>query len=842
IKWDSAWTVVPGLVHISNLRLRNQTRRVQSFIEVDKVTALCALTPFIQRTFRTHWLRASGVAVKVRPRPDDLQSVESIQAYFPAIPGLDLTPAAEMPRPEMKRPWRIQLDGIHAAAIRDIWFANVRLTGDANASGSANIVTRAEVAVPIANGEFAFEKTMINDTIVARHLNGNFETSMEPFVPRQNPGLAVFQFLSGELSLNASIDDLSFINYYLQQTPWLTLDGTSQLLGRVILDHGRLATGTNLAFSEADITTRLGDYRAKGRGRIVGKVTQTAPSSADSTMVVQFEQVDIKHRLDKQTHFSSTDFRIAVSSEPLVIGGVIPPTTVELNQTDGVIPDFSLYNRYLPASGVEIHGGVGELSGTLSVSQQRIHGSLQLKGKQVALEIKDQPVVSDIELDIALNNDDLNKGLFDFSGSRIQLRNAAIAGDTPATGWSGEIRLRNGKLEWPGIANRFAPTGAHKAQTLQLPSGTILLDGKISDIGVFNPLLANGPRLAVHGPGSLNATMELKELGLAKGSRVVVDSQSISLTFLDYIANGQGQVQGLLGDTSEQQQITLTADINDASLQRQGDTNNHIEKLALSMRATGKIEEKTNALNGTQARIELEHGRVRDIRVYNNYLPHNSMAQLVSGQAQVNGWWELDARTGTGELTLNAKKVIAKIRDQLVTGELTLNGKLYSGDLKTKHFDIRGTELVLDNILVQEQTDNPWTGSLKIAAGKLRLSQPIEIDGALDLSMQDTRPFINLFGARDGKPKWLANLFNVKNIEGTTNIKLDKRDLTLTGLTLTGDKLLLQGHLRFSDKNLDGIAYVKYRKFGATVELKGKEREWHLVKPNKKFAAYPGLP
>jgi len=377
---------------------------------------------------------------------------------------------------------------------------------------------------------------------------------------------------------------------------------------------------------------------------------------------------------------------------------------------------------------------------------------------------------------------------------------------------------------------------------VQLPSGRVSLDGVISDIGIINSLLAKGPRLSVHGPGTFQASLEVNDLNVADGSHVEIDSDAITLGFLNYIANGQGQIQARLTAASQPSALVINANIANASLKRRGDSDNHIERLALSMRATGTTAEDTNALKDTQARIDLHHGQIQNIQVYNSYLPHNSMAKLVSGQAQLDGWWELDATTGVGELTLNATRVVAKIRDQLVTGALKLDGKLADGDLKTMRFDIGDTELTLDNVVVLKRDAPPWTGSLKITEGKLRLSSPLEVDGVMDLTMLDTRPFVDLFGTRDSKPKWLPNLFNVKNVKGTTKIKLDDRDLTLTDLTLTGDNLKLQGQLRFADKNLDGIAYAKYRKFGAAVELKGKEREWHLVKPKKKFAAYQGLP
>jgi hypothetical protein len=217
------------------------------------------------------------------------------------------------------------------------------------------------------------------------------------------------------------------------------------------------------------------------------------------------------------------------------------------------------------------------------------------------------------------------------------------------------------------------------------------------------------------------------------------------------------------------------------------------------------------------------------------------MAQLVSGQAKVDGWWELGSTEGSGEFTLRAPDVAAMIRDQPVTGSVTLKSELHDGDLKTMQFDLRGTQLNISNVVLPEQKSSPWGGTLKIADGDIKLSRPINIDGVVDLSLQDTRPFVDLFGTRNGKPKWLSDVFNVKDVKGRTKIRLDDSDITLNDMELSGDKLTLLGHLRFSNKNLKGMVYANYRKFGAAVELNGKEREWYFVKPRKKFDTYPGF-
>ncbi len=841
IEWDSAWTVVPGLVHVKNLRFRNQTRRVQSYIEVDKTTVLCALTALTQRTFRTHWLRARGITAKARPRPDDLASIESIRPYFPEIPGLELTAAQEMPRRAMKRPWRIQLDGMSADGIRDVWFANFRIRGNASASGTADIITRADVSIPAASGEFAFDSATFNEQSIGKNLNGQFTISMTPFVPRQNPGIAFFKFLSGELQIAASVDDLAFINYYLSQIPWLQLSGSSELAGRVVLDKGLLASGTQLEFEHADMLAQLGDYVAKGRGNISGHIAKGEQDTADTDMLIHFNEVNIRHQSDADAHFLSSDFGISVSGESFVIGGAIPPTTVKLNLLNGTIPNFNLYNRYLPDGAVSIDGGSGQVSGALTVDPEKAHGQLQLVGTQVALDVKDKSIVSDLDLNVVLQDGNPGNGRFDFTGSRLQLKNAAIAGNAASDSWSGDIRLSEGQLHWPTITRRGNKEKSNQPAGKELPSGRVSLDGEVTDIGIINPLLAKGPRLLVYGPGKFQALLEVDKSKLADGSQIDIDSDAISLNFLDYVANGQGRIQAQLNDASGQSEIAMSANIASAALKRQGGSQNHVEKLSVSLQATGIADESINALDEVQARIDLEHGQVSNIQVYNSYLPENSMARLVSGQAQLNGWWELDSSTGAGEVTLDATDVVASIRDQLVTGALTLEGKLTDGDLKDMRFNLRDTLLTLSNVIVREKNSPPWSGSLKISNGKIRLSSPLEVDGVLDLSMQDTRPFVDLFGADGGNPKWVSKLFNIENVSGSTIITLNKRNLTLSDMILNGDRLVMRGQLRFADKNLDGMAYAKYRKFGAAVEFQGKEREWYFVKPKKKFEAYSGF-
>ncbi len=842
IEWGSVWTLVPGLVHVKDLGFRNQTRRTQSYIAVDDLTVFCALSAFVQRTFRTHWLRASGIVIKVRPRPVDLASIETVKDYFPSIPGLGLTPAQDLSRSQMKKPWRIQLNGITATSINDVWFANFRLRGNAEALGTADIVTRAEVLIENAEGKFLFDRATVNDQLVAEKLRGEFDSAMAPFVPRENPGVQALKFLSGELSVSAFVKDLSFINHYLQQTPWLELNGSSDLHGQITVDAGRIAGGTQLEFGNANITTTLGDYIAQGRGSIIGHVTDVAQDHADTGMTVRLGEVEIQHRDDELAHFKSPGLSFTVHSEPVVIGETVPINAVHLSIDQSDLPDLRLFNRYIPGStAIDITGGAGQLKGKLSLTRENMAGKLWVTGEKTEIGIKDQSITTDLDVDIVLRNGDFGSNVYDFTGSSVQLQNATVANDRQPDGWRSDIKLHDGRLHWPGLAQRMQRLQSDNVSPLSLPSGSLSLSGGISDISVINPLFAKGPRVALQGPGTFEATLNLDAMKFTEDSNIAIRSDTLSLTFLDYLAVGQGEINARLQSVSERPALKLSVSTSNASLKRRGDVRNHIESLSIFMYATGAIEQGFNALTDPNVRIELKNGRVPDIRVYNDYLPHNSMALLISGQAQLDGWWELGSTNGRGELILSAPDVTAMIREQPVTGSVTLKSELHDGDVKAMQFDLRGTQLSVSDVVLSDQETSPWSGTLKIADGDIKLSRPINIDGIVDLSLQDTRPFIDLFGTRNGKPKWLSDVFNIKNITGRTKIRLDDNDITLNDMELSGDKLTLLGHIRFSNKNLKGMAYAKYRKFGAAVEVDGKEREWFFVKPKKKFDTYPGF-
>ena len=130
IQWSSATTYVPGVVQVTGVSMRNQSRKVQFYLEVREVRAVISLFKLPFKTLHIRNVNGTDVDFRLRRRldfvrPTDAESGEEAPKpiagteFFPEIPGLtnppDPKPEELYPRKKKRRsPWTIRLGGVRS--------------------------------------------------------------------------------------------------------------------------------------------------------------------------------------------------------------------------------------------------------------------------------------------------------------------------------------------------------------------------------------------------------------------------------------------------------------------------------------------------------------------------------------------------------------------------------------------------------------------------------------------------------------------------------------------------------------------------------------------------------
>ena len=89
--------------------------------------------------------------------------------------------------------------------------------------------------------------------------------------------------------------------------------------------------------------------------------------------------------------------------------------------------------------------------------------------------------------------------------------------------------------------------------------------------------------------------------------------------------------------------------------------------------------------------------------------------------------------------------------------------------------------------------------------------RPMTLSTEIRLALKDSKPLTSLFGTRA--------VPNIKEIEGTVQLDLDARMLSLEPRELSGKGLTLLGRLGFAERKARGSVYVKYLGVPVAVSL-----------------------
>ena len=276
-------------------------------------------------------------------------------------------------------------------------------------------------------------------------------------------------------------------------------------------------------------------------------------------------------------------------------------------------------------------------------------------------------------------------------------------------------------------------------------------------------------------------------------------------------------------------------------MSRQGDDSPHLEGRHFAL--TTQTERFSDVLESPQpehftTRIALPITEVPDFTRYNRYLPEGAGVRLLDGQASLESEWLLEGLNAQGELTLRAFGAELVLLDQQLRGDVHLDLHLTDGDLETRRFNADDSFLRLENVSRQSENgsaDAGWWVTLSMLDAQLAWEDPIRLVSQLRLEMRDTGLLARLFLARARDSDWLGRLLNVHDIEGTAQLEISGKQISLSDLTLAGGPLLLLSDVALADRSANGALYAHLGVIGLGVELEDSEPTLHVIQPRRWF-------
>ena len=360
------------------------------------------------------------------------------------------------------------------------------------------------------------------------------------------------------------------------------------------------------------------------------------------------------------------------------------------------------------------------------------------------------------------------------------------------------------------------------------------------------------------GPAPLTAVLELERGRWRPPTRIEAEPRRVEAQVLDYFAAGEGKWSWRIdpAQSGKPETARLEVNLDQVTVARSGSGRPYIEGARLSFAAaTPKTEILEPLLTLQPERLDLENATVRDMTVYNSYLPAATQLRIRSGSATARAHLEPlpgDPQALTGSFDLEARRVRATAEETSLRGDLLLRATFPRLDWKERDISIAGTRLELRNVEVENATGNPgqsaggsppptqaavpiakWWATAKVDRGQIRPGGKPFLDGHVTLQLADSRPLIALLEQRKPLPGFVSKALTVEDVQAQASLRLWTGEMKISDLAATGgaDRIEFRAHLaRREGQPLRGVFYGRWRKLGIGLELKNGERDLHLLR------------
>jgi len=860
IYWSSAWSLYPFRVNVRGVSANGQIPSQQWQVDAPAASGTISILPLIGRTVNVRNVEVKDVVYHQRPRPKPDKDYAKIRRFFPVIkdrqPEETYNSAAKMPKPKGKR-WKINLYDAHAKGDHRIWIYQMQavFTGDVSADVAAQ-TRRGPFALPEGKFDVALKSLLVNGNPAINkqgHLKGT--VAFSPFVPSQNRGIKSLAFLTLDADIRSETNSLAFMNFYLGRFMGMKVDGAGKLEGHLRLEKAKLQPGSRLSATARELSVDLLAHRAEGAGKILVHVGPKAP--ATTNVSIAFESL---------TAFPPE------SREPLFVGeglGIAGKGNITLLPIDGRkstasylsvtipsvrVPDLRVYQRYLPEKwALKLNGGEGKLWCEAELSEQQLGAKLKLDSDDADVGLKEYRFKSNLDVELNANSPSITSAGVDVSGSTIRLSEAKLSNEDrrQSEPWYASLEIKKGVIKLPSpeaeenqdIKQLFRNLDGKELFTgMYTGDEALKLIGSISDLQWLTLLLKNPYKMAIHGTGEIEADVYLAAGWPEKGTLVTILPRNLSVDVLDYVTEGEGRVTLAVEKGGEHPDLNLNVTLDDAFFMRHGEEKAFIDKVAIRLQAMVRNMNFDNPDDNVSLLLKIPSARVKDMSVYNQYLPDQSAIRLLGGEAGLTADIELEPEAADGYVKLQTKRLRSRINDQEISGELTADVKLAGGVPKKMEFDISGSTLSLDNVSVAGKQknfeDESWHARLDLRNGYAEWNKPTRVAVDAAVTMNDTRPLAAILSNQRGKHGWLEKVLTVDDVHGQAQMIVAQKRIVISRAFAESDDIDVGAKGIIDARTREGVFYVRFKKMAGILKIRDGDRNFDILNARKKFDAY----
>jgi len=392
----------------------------------------------------------------------------------------------------------------------------------------------------------------------------------------------------------------------------------------------------------------------------------------------------------------------------------------------------------------------------------------------------------------------------------------------------------------------FPAKGAKLPDVIGGISGELSLAGQLSERAAVSHVIT--PGISTFGAGTIAANLKIKKGVLRAGSEYSLQSDAFHVRLMGLDATGSATVEGGTEKERGEHVSSMRVAFGDFQFVDPKDGSVDIEGTGLELNARWNGLSLAGHVPASHVELEVPPAQIHDVSAFNELIPAQAALSLESGTGEVEARLEVNDRVGVGTLDLVADDIVLKSGDTTFFGDLEVHANLAEGELPTKHFDLSGTTIRLDDIVDETLSEKKqekleaWYCDVELQRGEVAFGRPLAADGRVNITMYDTRPIMAMLKKLGAGPKWLSRTPNIKDVDGTMDLDIRKGYLAFDDLVMTGAGFEVLGWMHVQDKKADGRIFVKFKAVAAGVALNQGKAKIHLSKPRKWFEEQPKGP
>jgi len=456
VEWDSARTLIPGIIDLEGLSIRGQSKKQQWYVELAEGRVHISLLAFAWKTFKTHSFDGTGLDFRLRKRQIAGDSPLKTAEFAPEIPGLAVDGPPLPPKKKKKKnkkPWKIVLDDVHIDGVEQLWILAMRLT----AKGSID----ADMSIELGGGALSMKRVRMDLTDAELIAMGNslmqemqlgIDARMEPFLPQEAKGFDVLKSLSGTVSLSGRSRGAGLINSLLANIEAVEVGSPGGQVDSVIqIERGVLAPGTEMSFVSEGGWVDIMDWRATGLLELESTV-ESREGEVTSTVGLTLSDVALTDRQGTEPLLAGANLELNADAGQLDISGgaqglASALEAISLDLTNAHVADITRF----PIPVVEDFTlDAGEILVETHAVLTRDHGGdarFNLQGEGIDASYGEVAIKGDLSVDLNVTTDDVRDRRFDFTDSGLKIDMVTIEdGKKTEKNWYFHLDISEGWL------------------------------------------------------------------------------------------------------------------------------------------------------------------------------------------------------------------------------------------------------------------------------------------------------------------------------------------------------------------------------------------------------------